>query len=484
MTDELRPQFLTEFFKVCFANRTVFDIAIKHLNYSYLPSEQYKRIWKVASDYHKLTQSLPTIGIISQYFDLQDDQDIFKLLQQIKDSSPPSSDKLIGELERFIKEAKFLVAHGALADAWNEGDKDKAYHLLTKFSEEIVNFSLAGSSAEAVWRDFSKRDKERIDAFINHTTHNVRNTKIPFGIDELDYHTGGGMSLADTACFLLQSGAGKSTLLRWIGLSAARRGYKVVHFQGEDTKELCFNQYDSTWTGMKLDDIEYANIPATIRTKLGKSLKSFRSKGGDIFVQAYEQFDSVSMLDVKRDFDDLNKMHGPFHLALFDYLELFDPGDGNHYGPKYERARQLATAKKMKNFAMEYNVAVATGTQASSVSPVDLNDPAFVMTRFNTGEAKALLNSFSYFVTGNQTKGEYEKEIMRLWCEKFRKRKANQLIHIYQHRSNGRFYDRKRTLNEFWDAQTNKSLVKKEEKPKAPGEKRMKRKQVPDDDDS
>lgn len=72
------------------------------------------------------------------------------------------------------------------------------------------------------------------------------------------------------------------------------------------------------------------------------------------------------------------------------------------------------------------------------------------MTRYDISEFKGAVKPFSYFGTLNQTKDEYEAGIMRIFNDKIRKKKAKQVIRICQAYEFDRFYDRNRTIKEFY----------------------------------
>jgi hypothetical protein len=103
---------------------------------------------------------------------------------------------------------------------------------------------------------------------------------------------------------------------------------------------------------------------------------------------------------------------------------------------------------KMKNIAVEFNTRLITATQASSVDPQLLNDPKFVMTRYNVSEFKNIAEPFSYFFTLNQTKDEYINNLMRIYIDKCRKYKGGQTVTIHTNYSDGCFYDAIKTRKE------------------------------------
>lgn len=273
--------------------------------------------------------------------------------------------------------------------------------------------------------------------------------KLPFGIDEIDRLSKGGMNKGDIALFLAQSGVGKTKLLKWIGVNAARLGFRVLHLQAESTKKECLDLYDATWTGCELHSIEYGNIDTTTHGKIQTAIKNITSQGGEIYVEAFEQFNTASMLDVRTIIENVEKEFGKIDLVLLDYFELFSPGNGVRYRPSEERQRREAIGDSLKNIAVEFDTRIVSATQASTVSPELLNDPKFVMTRYNVSEFKGVIKPFSFFITLNQTEDEKEENYMRLYIDKMRKYKGGQIIPIYNNYDRERFYDAPKTRAEI-----------------------------------
>lgn len=443
----ISQEFLYELFKLCFRKSDVLDICKQHLKYQYLPSEPFKKVWKSVLNYYNVNNKVPTFGIISQQFTKE--KEIIELISNIKDASLVDKDEALIQLEEFIKQAKFVDAYDTLAEVYNEGNKDKAYKLLKEFSEDIINFSITSNTDfyEKIYAGFDKRQRERI---VSYNADDALKNKIPFGIDELDAITYGGIDATDTVLFLAQSGVGKTKLLRHLGVAASRRGYKVLHIQAEGSKIESLRGYDSTWTGVVNEIIDQGVVDEKILAGLKKIVQDVKNAGGEIFVHAYEQFTSPKISDVRNVLIDLEKNHGKIDLILLDYYELFHPSDGRKYTIDHERERRRTIGREMKNLTIEFNTRLATATQASDVPKNLLEDEEFQMSRANVSEFKNIAEPFSIFITLNQSSNEKKAGVMRLYTDKIRNYTSGQVIKICQSYKNDRFYDRKRTLEEFY----------------------------------
>lgn len=445
----LTDKFFEDLLRLCFHDESMLSICSKHLEYHYIPVESYRYVWKEVDRYYKTYGLIPSFGNISQIFSTSSDLDISirDCISDIAEIGLPAKTTTLKLFEAFIKDSKMFDAYGKFTEAYKEGKKDKAQAIIIKAAESLSTTSLIEDTKACtpVFKGFDARHDER---YYQATMFGDNGSKIPFGIDPLDYVTFGGMDVKDTFCYLSKSGGGKTKLLRYMGVNAARRGHNVLHIQAEGSEEECLAGYDATWSACLMSDIRKGDIDSERYHRLTKVVKGIRSKGGEIYVYSFEQFDSASMSDVRDIFYDLSKSV-KIGMVIIDYLELLDPSDGRKYAPDQERFRRIAIAEKMKNLALEGSTRVATATQANSVAPKLLNDDTFVLTRHNISECKGLANPFSYFVTGNQTREEYEEDKMRLFIDKLRNYKAEYVIKICQAYDRNRFFDRKRT-NELY----------------------------------
>lgn len=450
---ELSQNFLYELFFLFFRKKSVLDICVKHLQYHYLPSESYKKIWKYIRDFYLSNNKLPSIGIVSQaYLTDKDSKDINEILSRIREAKLIDENDAYNQLEEYIKDVMSLEFYDEFQDLYLDGKKDEARQYMLKMSEKISDFSIKTGTDyySKIFANFGNRNRERI---LNKSKgYNLKN-KVPFSIDEIDDITNGGMDVGETSCMLARSGAGKTKFLRWQGIGAVRRGMKVLHIQAEGSKQACLDGYDATWTAVLMNDLKEGSIPFYRYNKLKTIVEGILTKGVDIYVHAFEQFNSGTMSDVRILASDFVKQYGDIDLILIDYLERLEPGDGIRYSKSSyegEKMRRSSIADKMVNLALEFNTRISTATQISDIDPKLLNDPEWVMTRHNISMAKNLAEPFSYFFTFNQTSDEKKKGIARIYCDKIRYYEGNQVIKIYQNYNFDKFYDRNMTLREFY----------------------------------
>ena len=446
MIKQLNEQFLLELYKGCLTSKNFLEIVTKHLKYHYIPEEAYKKVFEKITQDYELLQTLPTIGSLTQHF--SKDESVLKILVKLKNTSViEQKDILLQTFEKFIINAMFIDLYGKIGELHNDGKQDKAIKLLEEQSQIIATFSLREASYTKIFEGYEKRYGER-----KLKSRDELPSKIPFGIHALDFYTRGGMDKGTSTLFLGRSGTGKSTILRWMGLCAARLGFKVVHFQGEGSEKEALDAYDSGWTSVNLQDIEFGEIPLIQVKAIEKANKDIIAGGGEIFIKASENFEDLTINDCKDIVEGIVKVHGNIDLIIFDYLEIFGVKGKYFNSETGERKRREDIANKITNIAVMFNCATVTATQANDIRPDKYNNPDFTMTRSDISEFKGALKPFSNFITLNQTDDEAEGGVIRLWVDKLRKyKKPFHSIKIAQSLDNSRFYDSKRSLELFWD---------------------------------
>lgn len=442
----LSKDFITELIKCCLINSKILNICKQHLKFHYLHTEAQKLVVRYVYEYSELQGVAPTPGLIAQAY--PSDKEVISLLAQVKKAEilPENHDQIITSFEAFIRKSKFLALYTKVGELFNQGKQEEAIQVMDRESLEIAEFQLKEDYYDTVFKGFEERQAKR-----KLERDNILLTRCPFGIHELDDITRGGVKKGTSALFLASSGVGKSTVLRWIGLCNARLGFRVVHIQAEGTKKEVMDVYDAGWTGIPIHDMEMGDIPIGKADKIRKAHSDLIRSGGEIYVKAVESFDSITINECRDFIVDIEKNIGKVDVVIFDYLELFGIKGKYYNSDSGERKRREDLANKITNIATEFKVACITATQSVDLEPDKLNNEKFVMTRHHVAEFKGILRPFSYFITLNQTPDEYENEIIRLYIDKLRGgKKPKEAIRIYQSRSNGRFYDSRRTVETFY----------------------------------
>lgn len=444
---QLKEDFLIELAKSCLVSGEVLDVVIPHLQYSYLPNEPYKHIYKYLIDYHAANKKPPTLGMLAQNVTQKDTLAIIGKIREV--NVYDSKQQIIETFETYIRTSQFFDLHAEAAELFNKGKQEEAIKTLADKSKEINEFSLKTKMLPKVFGDYDIRQQKRRER-------DFSTVKVPFGVPQFDYHSRGGVDRGTGLLGIARSGAGKTTMLRSFGANAAFRGVNVLHLAaGDSTQEEVEDGYDAWWTGVNLNAIREGKLDGGDTKKIEKAKQEWLANCGEIYTHVFKQFHQASILDCRKILIDLLK-RCDIGLVLFDYLEKFKPGDGKRYGTNEEggRAEKMAIAEKIINIATEFNVAVGTVTQASNIEKEKWNNPKFVITRENISNLKATIDPFAYCITLNQTEDENDNEVMRIHEEKMRHYKIfshSSTYHIAQKRDVGRFIDMARTKELFWD---------------------------------
>ena len=443
----LKSNFFYEFIKKCLNDENFYKAIKKFIEYEYFPSAETKHIWKKIKSYYEINSKLPTIGIISQSLN---NSKIDEILEEVKTAKIVEKNDLKLEIEYFIKTSVFKQKFNDLSAKFNDSeDMDKIILELSKVSFELSNLRIFDNimQSDKIFEEYKKRANIRkIDLL---TKKNDEKNKITTGIDELDFIMDGGLDFGDMLLFLGMSGFGKTKFLRWIGVSASRLGFKVLHIQAEGTKEECLDGYDATWTGIKIKDLEEVNVRKM--EKIENTSKKINNIGGEIYVHCFEQFSEPKVSQIYDLYLNFKEKGINIDLILLDYFELFAPDDffskrGNN---GYERERRRELSRQLKNITNIEKIRVVTATQASDVNFQYWNDKDFVLTRNNISEFKNCVEPFTTFLTLNRTVEERRNKYMRIYVEKMRNYDSDIIINICTDFENDRFYDRKKTIANF-----------------------------------
>lgn len=428
--------FIIELFKGCLTNRDFLEVVVTNTKSNYFPEGILELIYNEIVAQYKVENKKPTVGTLK--LALRKNRQALEVIEEVKELDDVDTSQLLFHLENFIKSCRFIEIYNQCAEKFSKGQQSKAYDLFSTGAEEMSKFSLTTEMFESVFNDFSRRQTDRLSKI-------VTSRIVPTAIDELDRAVQ--METGEFCLYLAESKGGKSFLLTHLGISAARFGIGVAHFQIEGTKKACLNRYDAAWSGSLYRDVKNGEFNQKKYATHKRILENLGKT--DIHVYASEKFNGISMIDIRKKVIELKKKYD-IGLVLIDYLDLVPP-DEHYYSPKDERFKQQRTAQLMKELAMEQNVLVVSATQANDIDVELKNDPEFVITRNNLAEDKGKVRPVDYLITLNRTRDEEQDHICRLYIEAAREYRRHKTIMIKQNLSRSRFYDRKRTLEEFFE---------------------------------
>lgn len=436
--DQSLPEdFICELFRQSLHDQYIRQIVVSKVKSNWLIDQAEKDFLTELKFQVEIENKRPTFGTMLIGAKANKNKELQNYISRVREFPLQDPNTLIATLEDFCRQAMFISHYDNIAATYNKKQRKKAYQLFSEAAEELQNFSLTNDMFEPVFGNFPRRQTERI------IEHNSGYTKMPTGIDGLDYHLKGGPEKKELMCFLADSKGGKSFCLNHMGVNYARRGHGVAHFQLEGTKKQCTARYDSCWSGSLYSEIKAGDIDESKFVAYKKIVENLGA--GEIYVYAPERFQVLNVIDLRRMIIDLKKKH-KIDVIIIDYVDLLNPDD-QVYKLSDERHRQINTMRLLKALAMELDVLIITATQTSSIDSENLKDPEFVIRRQDLAESKGKVQPVDYLISINRTPEEKKQHICRLFLEAIRDYEGEQVVTICQNLARARFYDRLKTIN-------------------------------------
>lgn len=458
---KLNKNFLAELFKLFFSKQTVADICVQYLRYELIPKEQigYKMILKEGLYQYKHCNGVTSLGTIAQKY--TDKDEVQKAIEEISRANLVDIEVIIDQFESYIRDAEFQILNQRIVDLYKDGKKAEAISLSAEESVRINSLSIRGGSHKflKVFADFESSMVKNQQSSENV----VQQSKVSFGIDCLDELSDGGVDRGDTVLWIMRSGVGKSTVLRYHGLESALAGEHVLHIQLEGTKEEVFNKYSQMWTNSTYSQVSRGNFEENEWKKFKKTIKEMEQWQYDIDIYSFERFGEASVIEVRRLVLEYFKVRGHYPTVLIiDSLDLLKTGESPKLDvdPSFMKYKLQRCAQRLKDIAVEFNLACLTATQTGDV-PFDVwNDPNKVIDRSYTEGDKTLVKPFSFVFTGNITQEESRNKQLRIYADKLRNYSADDRVFRIKTNFNfGKFYDRQATMK-MCDSE---KVVRKEE---------------------
>ncbi len=452
---QLTEDFLIDLAKACLIDGAFADTVIPHLKYSYLPSDPYKQVFKYLLDYQAAHKKTPTLGLLTESVKIKE---ALPILGKIREADVyDAKSQILEKFEWFVKAGRFIELNERITQLYNEGKQDEAITHQAKESQEIEAFSLQAQLLPRVFADFPAYLEQ-----VQNLEYQA-SIKCATGIPQFDYYSHGGIDNGTGLLGIARSGGFKSTFLRSIGGHAAIRGRNVLHISsGDSTLKEIKDGYNAWWTGLSINNLREGRLEGADLRKIEAARQKWLSQAGEIYIKSFQQFHQASILDCRKELVSLLKTT-QIGLVLFDYLEKFRPGKGGRYDGNDEgqRLKKMETAEAIVNIGTEFDVPVATVTQASNIEKEKWNNPGWVITRENISNLKATIDPFAYCITLNQTEDEGDQGIMRIHDEKRRHYKifsSTATYYIAQDMDRGKFIDIGKTKELFWDEETKKPI--------------------------
>lgn len=438
----LTSDFLAELYNCAITNNQICSVVTRYMEDSFLPDQQYQLLNEALKSHFKEYKTAPQYGVITQR--LSSSRAVSELLEEIRDiASSADPESIRDQFEEYLKLVQFKKIYRDVSKKYEEGARIDAMMSFVKEAMKLQQFTLKPEEFIDIAQTYEERLRDNKVRHENPVAKPVNS----FYIDGLDSMNRGSNLRTQLSLFLAMSGVGKSHIARWIGYNAAYvSGLNVLHIQLEGAASETTDAYSAMLSGTTTYDYECGRINNHALEHLKSTLETFK---GSLKVKAYPKFGKeVSTSDLRADCDKYREKFGKYpDVIVVDSLDLLTDSSGRNWDAKFLRHKRIATAQDLKDLAGELDAWLVVTYQATIENPEWVNDEKNVLTAYNTSECKGLQRPCTHLISLNQSKREYNEEVMRLYADKFRFRKKTEPFKIALDYEHEKFYDRVRSLN-------------------------------------
>lgn len=267
-------------------------------------------ICKVYADEH-IVLSSDMLGVyLNKIVDIKtripryDQEEISRLIIELKEANTADSALVEKEVQEFCKKSAYLILLSDSIDDINSGNFDILYN---KFSDLFA-------------RDFSQEDlgmdyfKDISARYIGEGPDQNRVGVIPTGLEEFDLMIGGGLATQELGCILSASGRGKSAMLLNFAYNASIIGKSVLFLSFEMTRVPLAHRLD------KIFMQAVSGIENFVPTQLLHTLKEIqRAQTSKIRIKDFPPGE-VSVAQIYSFIKGLEAHGEKYDLIIVDYL--------------------------------------------------------------------------------------------------------------------------------------------------------------------
>jgi replicative DNA helicase len=188
--------------------------------------------------------------------------------------------------------------------------------------------------------------------------YNAVTTKFATNIHNFNLITGGGLEPKTFSCVMGDTGEGKTNCMASISADLVSNGHNVLYITGEMSEEKISQKHEANWLNVEIND-----IPDLDFNTFSSKIQSLKQKSyGQLLIKEFPTggFSTNSIrahleeLKIKKDFVP--------QIVVVDYINLLFSDrfrDGNSY------TIVKAIAEELRGLAVEYKIAILTGTQVN-----------------------------------------------------------------------------------------------------------------------
>lgn len=440
----LTDEFLIDLYFTCLNNEYILSVTCEYVRTEHLPDRDFQNLHKTLAKLFKSSPKCPPFSIVQQT--LSRHKSTLQLLSDIYDTGNQlATDECLKQLEAYVKQVEFQKTYRKAGELYNKQLLEEAYDLMQSYATWFDSFNLCNQDFINVIDGFDNRLRANKS---KRTDEGVFKAVNSFYIDELDKRNGGRDLRGQLTCFLASTGVGKSHIARWIGKNACQfGGLNVLHIQLEGSQDEVVDAYSASLAGCSAYAFSGGNLSEEELEQVHQELDAI---AGELYVKSYPYFGvRVTTSDVYKAIQDYKKVVGVApDVVIIDSMDLLYPPQSYKISNKDgQRLARIEIARILKDMAASEKVWIVVTYQSTIEDREKLNDEKFVLTEYNTSEAKGLSRPLTHLITLNQSTNESKENIMRLNIAKsrfFKKGEPFKIATDYEHEN---FYDRVRSMN-------------------------------------
>ena len=188
--------------------------------------------------------------------------------------------------------------------------------------------------------------------------YNAEITKYATRIHKFNLVTGGGLEPKTLSCVMGDTGEGKTNCMASISADLVSNGHNVLYITGEMSEEKISQKHEANWLNVEINDIPDLDLNSFKSKIMSLKAKSF----GQLVIKEFPT-GAFSTATIRSHLEEL-KIKKDFvpQIVVVDYINLLRSdrfSDANSY------TIVKAIAEELRGLAVEYKIAILTGTQVN-----------------------------------------------------------------------------------------------------------------------
>lgn len=329
---------------------------IPYIQHDYFDDFENRTIFRIIRSYVSKYHKVPSYNVIRVALSKSDkfSEDQFEnLMGRIQDIETQTKEKynddwLFDETENWCRQQAIENAIISASDILQDSEKQNGQVF------DLVKDALAVNFDTHMGIDFFN-EKSIADRW---KLYNVVTTKFATRIHKFNLITGGGIEPKTLSCIMGDTGEGKTNSMCSLSADFVANGYNVLYITGEMSEEKISQKHEANWLNVEINDIPDMDLNAFKSKILSLKHKNY----GQLIIKEFPTgaFSTSSIrshleeLKIKKDFVP--------QIVVVDYINLLR---SDRYSDSNSYTVVKAIAEELRGLAVEYKIAILTGTQVN-----------------------------------------------------------------------------------------------------------------------